>query len=93
MVKKLERDLPFHAYYFNPTNGRKFDLGTFVCVGAPPKPVTNQEGAAPVQPERKDAAPVVVWSDDFQAPAVPSPQDWVLVLERLKPGTAPREYR
>jgi len=31
------------------------------------------------------SAPEAVWSGDWQAPDVPSPQDWVLVLERARP--------
>lgn len=93
LVKNLERDVPYHAFYFNPTNGKKFNLGTFVCAGAPPKPSGDQARVAPVRPAGKEAEPVVVWSDDFQAPPVPSPQDWVLVLERSKPVDAPRENR
>ena len=30
-------------------------------------------------------AQTLLWSDEFKAPALPSPQDWVLVLERAKP--------
>jgi hypothetical protein len=29
--------------------------------------------------------PGVIWTADYHAPDLPSPQDWVLVLERLKP--------
>ncbi|MEI7899641.1 MAG: DUF4038 domain-containing protein, partial [bacterium] len=38
VVKKLERDVPYHAFYFNPDNGKKFDLGTLISAGPPPKP-------------------------------------------------------
>lgn len=27
----------------------------------------------------------VIWTDDYHAPDLPSPQDWILVLERAKP--------
>ena len=30
LVKQLERDVPYHAFYFNPTNGKRYDLGTFL---------------------------------------------------------------
>jgi len=37
----------------------------------------------PLPPSSADgSAPEAVWSGDWQAPNVPSPQDWVLVLER-----------
>ena len=28
MVKQLERDVPYHTFYFNPTNGKRYELGT-----------------------------------------------------------------
>jgi len=30
-------------------------------------------------------APAMAWSGEYQVPNVPSPQDWILVFERLKP--------
>jgi len=38
LVKDLERDVPYHAFYFNPGNGKKHDLETFRCAGPAPKP-------------------------------------------------------
>lgn len=37
----------------------------------------------PAQPT--DTATALAWSGEYHAPNVPSPQDWVLVLERVKP--------
>ena len=54
-VKNLERDATYHAFYFNPTNGKRYDHGKLTVAG------------------------------DWKSPAIPSPQDWVLVLERVKP--------
>jgi hypothetical protein len=40
----------------------------------------------PFAPARIEAAGQArVVSDEFKAPPVPSPQDWVLVLERVRP--------
>ena len=46
----------------------------------------------PFAPTKPDAAGkgYRVVSDEFKAPNVPSPQDWVLVLERLKPIEMPK---
>ena len=38
VVKQLERDVPYSAFYFNPTNGKRYDLGTVISAGPPPKP-------------------------------------------------------
>lgn len=38
VVKNVERNVPYHAFYFNPTDGKKYDLGTFVNAGPPPRP-------------------------------------------------------
>ena len=39
---------------------------------------------APVKREVKGHADHLISSDEFSAPRLPSPQDWVLVLERVK---------
>ena len=52
IVKALEPDVRYTAYYFDPATGRRFDQG-----------------------------PVHAPSGQYQAPRLPSPQDWVLVLE------------
>ena len=63
-VLNLEPDVDWHACYFDPATGRKFDQGVIsVAAKAGDKTVT------PVSFKKN----------------VPSPQDWVLVLERVKP--------
>ncbi len=37
-VKHVERDVPYHAYYFNPTNGKRHDAGTFYNDGPARRP-------------------------------------------------------
>jgi hypothetical protein len=63
-VQKLEPDVDWHVYYFDPATGRKFDRGII---------------KAQVETGNKTAKPLAFKQD------VPSPQDWVLVLERVKP--------
>jgi len=63
-VKNLDPGVNWHAYYFDPATGRKFDQGTI---------------KASAKAGDKKAKPVGFKKD------VPSPQDWVLVLERVKP--------
>jgi hypothetical protein len=38
IVKGLERDVPYHGYYFNPGNAKRYDLGTLISAGPAPKP-------------------------------------------------------
>ena len=38
LVKQLEQKVPYHAFYFNPTNARRYDLGTIVNAGPAAKP-------------------------------------------------------
>jgi hypothetical protein len=38
VVKKQERDVPYHGFYFNPCNAKRYDLGTFVSAGRLSKP-------------------------------------------------------
>jgi hypothetical protein len=100
-VKNLERDVSYAAFYFDPASGRRFDLGTFVKSGLPPKPFEGQIGErqkydnfevspeqfAPVKRAAKTPGPFLLWSGEEKTPPLPSPQDWVLVLERVKQQT------
>ena len=58
-IRDLDPDVDWHAYYFDPATGRKFDYGTSKAVA------------------KDKSAPGVIFKKN-----VPSPQDWVLVLER-----------
>ena len=62
IVKSMERDVPYHAFYFNPSNGKRYDLGTFICAGPPPKPF---EGHTPplLFADRFDGADGSAWKD------------------------------
>lgn len=63
VVKQLEIDVTYHAFYFDPASGRRFDKGTVKF--------SSVKGQNPQ-------------SYDYKTPELPSPQDWVLVLERVK---------
>jgi hypothetical protein len=62
-VKDLDPTVTWHAYYFDPGTGRKFDQGII---------------KASAKPNEKTSYPV-----EFNK-TVPSPQDWVLVLEKVE---------
>lgn len=57
-VLHLEPKVNYRAFLFDPTWGKRIDLGPVVKSGS---------------------------ADEYQPPQLPSPQDWVLVLERVKP--------
>jgi hypothetical protein len=63
VVKRLEPNVRYRAFLFDPIWGRRFDLGVIQSA--------STDGAVPV--------------NEYQPPQLPSPQDWVLVLERVKP--------
>lgn len=52
VVKELEPDISYSAFYFDPATGERFDQG------------------------------IVAERGEYKAPPLPSPQDWVLVLEK-----------
>lgn len=62
MVKGLERDVPYDAFYFNPGNAKRYDLGTFIYAGPPPKPFEGH-----TQPllfaDKFDGADASAWKD------------------------------
>jgi hypothetical protein len=45
IVRGLEKDVPYHAFYFNPTDGKHYDAGRFVSAGPLPRPF-----GSPAQP-------------------------------------------
>ena len=61
-VKKLERDVPYSAFYFNPTNGKRYDLGTFLYAGLPPKAFEGQTKSKLFE-DRFQAADSSAWKD------------------------------
>jgi len=69
-VKDLEPDVDWHVYYWDPATGRKFDQGSI-------KAHSTGSGQATAKAGDKDAKPVSFKKN------VPSPQDWVLVFERV----------
>ena len=56
LVKGLEPDVAYAAFYFDPVRGTRTDL-----------------------------VPVAASAGEYRPPRVPSPQDWVLVIERREP--------
>lgn len=64
VVKGLEPDVDWHAYYFDPATGRRFEQGILKA-----RAKAGDKTAPPMEFQRN----------------VPSPQDWVLVLERATP--------
>jgi len=59
VVKKLERDVPYHAFYFNPTNGKRYDQGTFVYAG----PQFDGHMAPMLFADAFDTADASAWKD------------------------------
>jgi hypothetical protein len=43
VVKELERDMPYHAFYFDPVSARRFDLGRVINPGPAPKPFEDRD--------------------------------------------------
>ncbi|MBM4019739.1 MAG: DUF4038 domain-containing protein, partial [Planctomycetes bacterium] len=62
VVKGLERDVPYHGFYFNPVNAKRYDLGMFIRVGPAPKPFEGH--AQPVIfADKFDGADASAWKD------------------------------
>ena len=62
VVHDLERDVPYHAFYFDPASGRRFDLGPVVNPGPASKPFEEH-----IQPrlfeDRFDGTDASAWKD------------------------------
>ncbi len=62
VVKHLERGVPYHAFYFNPVNAKRYDQGTFVSAGPAPKPFEGHTMPL-LFADCFDAAPGLDWKD------------------------------
>ena len=101
-IKGLERDVPYHAFLFNPGSGKRYELGLIVNSGN--RDVNAEENkrwkklAGAVE---KELPLVMHWNSprspgveipeitclpngDYKLERMPAPQDWVMVLERVK---------
>jgi hypothetical protein len=62
VVKGLERDVPYHGFYFNPVDGKRYDLGTFISAGPAARPFAGH-----TQPllfaDKFDNADGAAWKD------------------------------
>lgn len=62
VVKGLERDVPYRAFYFNPTNGKRYGAGSFVSAG-PPRPPFEGHTQPLLYSDGFDTANATAWKD------------------------------
>ena len=61
-MKGLERDVPYHGFYFNPGNAKRYELGTFISAGPPPKPFEGHTQPV-IFADTFDGADASAWKD------------------------------
>jgi hypothetical protein len=62
MVKRLERDVPYHVFYFDPATGRRFDQGTVMYAGPTPPPFQGHKKPLLLE-DRFEGPAVAAWRD------------------------------
>jgi len=62
VVRQLERDVPYHAFYFNPTNGTRYALGTVTSAGPSAKPFEGHTQPR-IFEDRFEGTDVSAWKD------------------------------
>jgi hypothetical protein len=97
-IKQLERDVPYQAFLFDPAKGKRYNLGIIINAdsstindrkfntgtgGASWLPLVMHENPH-ILPNVKIPAVTVLSKDEYKIPRLPAPQDWILVLERVK---------
>ncbi len=94
-IKNLEPGIPYQAFLFNPATGKRYDLGIIINGGptgkAYKKTFTGFKYTPLVMHENPHILPpitipeVTVLSDeDYKVPRLPAPQDWLIILERVR---------
>ncbi len=93
-VKGLECDVPYHTFLFNPASGKRYGVGVLVYTKTPetfkgksyatkyPSPVMHENPH--VIPAIEIPEIIILSQDEYKLPRLPAPQDWVLVLEKVK---------
>ncbi len=66
-VKNLERDVPYSMFYFNPTNGKRYEQGTVINVG-PPAEFFDGHAQPSLYEDRFEGADSSAWKD-FGSPS------------------------
>ena len=66
VVKRLERDVPYHVFYFDPATGRRFDQGTVVYAGPTVPPFAGH--TKPILFEDRFEGPDAVSWKDYGTP-------------------------
>jgi len=62
VVKQLECDVPYHAFYFDPVNGKRYDLGTVISAGPPARPFEGHTQPLLFE-DRFEGADASAWKD------------------------------
>lgn len=62
VVKGLERDVPYHGFYFNPGTANRHDLGTFISAGPAPRPFEGHTQPL-IFADRFQSADASAWKD------------------------------
>jgi len=62
VVKQLQRDVPYHAFYFDPVNAKRYELGTVISTGPPRKPFEGHTQPLLFE-DRFDEADASAWKD------------------------------
>lgn len=62
LVKNIELDVPYHSFYFNPTNGKRYDNGTFISAGAPAKLIKGHTKPLLFE-DRFEGVDALAWKD------------------------------
>lgn len=62
VVLELERDVPYRAFYFNPTDAKRYDQGTVINVGPPPRPFEGHAGPLLFE-DRFEGPDASAWED------------------------------
>jgi hypothetical protein len=101
-VKGLERDVPYHAFLFDPVRAKRYELGLIVNNGSAKADAQQMKKlkalAASVEkglslvmhanpgilPAIKLPEVTILPNGNYKLPRLPAPQDWILVLERIK---------
>jgi len=94
-IKGIEKNIPYEAFLFNPSSGKKYDLGILINADSS-SAIVHHRFANPshlplIIHENPNIVPAISFpkinilsGDEYKIPRLPAPQDWVFVMKKIK---------
>ena len=93
-IKGIEKNIPYEAFLFNPSSGKKYDLGILLNADSSSEIVhhrfANSSHLPLIMHENPNILPAITLQKinilsrgEYKIPRLPAPQDWIFVMKKI----------